>query len=224
MGGSQRGRQSSRHLRQYHPSELSTLLPVRFDDSDFHRLCLLQEITNQDLSPSNSSLTTLPSAHEPGRQAQTAMTSGHPRSPSNSSNSKWDSSVPSSLTSSYPSLSFPDQNPRQASSTTHQNTRNSRETEARDPAHDHQANDQTPRPPASTAIFDPSLPTKTRVVALLGSLTINLFLPFVNGVMMGFGEIFAENVVWKWFGWAKSRNSRIDRGTGNVADVGLRGR
>lgn len=73
-------------------------------------------------------------------------------------------------------------------------------------------------------MFDSSLSTKTRVIALLGSVTINLFLPFVNGVMMGFGEIFAENVLWKWFGWTKSRNSRIGRGTGSVGDVGLRRR
>lgn len=101
--------------------------------------------------------------------------------------------------------------------------RNPRDTEPHNRAHDHQGSDQRPRPPASIAIFDSSLSTKTRVVALLGSLAINLFLPFVNGVMMGFGEIFAENVVWKWFGWAKTR-SRINRGPGNVAGVGLQGR
>jgi len=176
------------------------------------------------LSPSNSSLTTLPTAE---RQAQTATTSGRQRSPSNSSNSKWDSSIPSSLTSSYPSLSLPDphsqQDSRQASSNTPlQHARGPRDTEARDHSHNHQGNEQPPRPPASTAIFDSSLSTKTRIIALLGSLTINLFLPFVNGVMMGFGEIFAENVLWKRFGWTKSRNSRIDRGTGSVGNVGLR--
>ena len=179
------------------------------------------------MSLSSSSITTLPTAHEPERQTQTASASRHQRSPSASSNSKWDSSIPSSLTSSYPSLSLPDQQQdhRQPSSTTpHRHTRNPRDAEARDHAHDHQNNEQPPRPPASTAIFDSSLSTKTRIIALLGSMTINLFLPFVNGVMMGFGEIFAENVVWKWFGWTKSRNSRIDRGTGSVGNVGLRRR
>jgi hypothetical protein len=39
------------------------------------------------------------------------------------------------------------------------------------------------------------------VSALLSSLAINLLLPFVNGVMLGFGEIFAKNVVMGWFGW-----------------------
>lgn len=102
--------------------------------------------------------------------------------------------------------------------------RSTRDTEASNRTQGHQGDDQPPRPPASTAIFDSSLSTKTRVVALLGSLTINLLLPFINGVMMGFGEIYAENVLWKWFGWTKSRNSRINRGTASVADVGLRRR
>lgn len=169
----------------------------------------------------------MPPTHEPERRAQAAMTSGHQRSPSNSSASKW-GSVPSSLTSSYPSLSPHDQNPhqdsRQPSSATRRITRNPRNTEAPSLAHDHQENDEPLRPPATTAVLDSSLSTKTRVVALLGSLTINLFLPFVNGVMMGFGEIFAENVLWRYFGWTKSQNSRIHKGTGGVGDVGLRRR
>ena len=187
-----------------------------------------QEITKQDLSPTSSSLTTLPTTHEPERQTQAAATSGHRHSPSNSSNSKWDSSIPSSLTSSYPSLSLhdqhPHQDPRQPPSGTHHATPTHRDTGARNRAHDHQGTDQPQRPPASAAIFDSSLSTKTRTIALLGSLTINLFLPFVNGVMMGFGEIFAENILWKWFGWTKGRNSRIGRGASGVADIGLRRR
>jgi len=62
-----------------------------------------------------------------------------------------------------------------------------------------------PKPPPSVtlAIFDSSLPVKARVSALFSSLAINLLLPFVNGVMLGFGEIFAKNVVLKWFGWGQ---------------------
>ena len=30
---------------------------------------------------------------------------------------------------------------------------------------------------------------------------MNLLLPFVNGVMLGFGEIFARRVVTGWVGW-----------------------
>ena len=150
------------------------------------------------------------------------MTSGHRRSPPTSFDSERDPSFPSSLTFPYP---HPRQDPLQASSTIPpQHIRNPRANEPRTRAHNRQGNEQPPRPPASTAIFDPSLSIQTRVIALLGSLTINLFLPFVNGVMMGFGEIFAENVLSKWFGWAKSRNSRIDRVTGSIGNVGLRGR
>ncbi|OAX31882.1 hypothetical protein K503DRAFT_777212, partial [Rhizopogon vinicolor AM-OR11-026] len=36
---------------------------------------------------------------------------------------------------------------------------------------------------------------------LLSSLAINLFLPFMNGVTLGFGEIFAKNVLAGWIGW-----------------------
>ncbi|KAH6913047.1 hypothetical protein BKA70DRAFT_1261741 [Coprinopsis sp. MPI-PUGE-AT-0042] len=54
------------------------------------------------------------------------------------------------------------------------------------------------------AIFDETLSTRTRALALLSSLAINLALPFVNGVMLGFGEIFAKNVVMDWLGWKRS--------------------
>ncbi|KIJ51566.1 hypothetical protein M422DRAFT_776791 [Sphaerobolus stellatus SS14] len=58
-----------------------------------------------------------------------------------------------------------------------------------------------PHPPSVTlAIFDSSLTRRARIFALVSSVTINLFLPFVNGVMLGFGEIFARNVVG-YFGW-----------------------
>ncbi len=54
-----------------------------------------------------------------------------------------------------------------------------------------------PQAPVSVtlAIFDSSLSRRTRLTAIFSSLAINLFLPFVNGVMLGFGEIFAKNVV-----------------------------
>ncbi|KAF7327890.1 hypothetical protein MKEN_00368900 [Mycena kentingensis (nom. inval.)] len=92
---------------------------------------------------------------------------------------KWDE-VSEPLTSSYPSLSFPDR------------------TNTPSPQH-------VPPPAriesATTAIFDSSLSARTRVTALFSSLAINLFLPFVNGVMLGFGEIFAKNIVLEYFGW-----------------------
>jgi len=92
---------------------------------------------------------------------------------------KWEE-VSDPLTSSFPSLSFPDR-----------------------------TNTPSPHPPpppaplesATLAIFDPSLSTRTRLTALFSSLAINLLLPFVNGVMLGFGEIFAKNIVLEYFGW-----------------------
>ncbi|KAJ7158823.1 hypothetical protein C8R46DRAFT_1110439 [Mycena filopes] len=90
---------------------------------------------------------------------------------------KWED-VSSQLTSSFPSMSFPDR-----------------------------TNTPSPPPPpapvesATLAIFDPSLSPRTRVTALFSSLAINFLLPFVNGVMLGFGEIFAKNIVLEYFGW-----------------------
>lgn len=76
----------------------------------------------------------------------------------------------------------------------------------------------------------------TRLVAVLG---INLVLPFINGVMLGFGEIFAREVVKvgvlvfrgerSLFGWARGRGwggaeAGEARGGGRgVAGVGLSG-
>jgi len=62
----------------------------------------------------------------------------------------------------------------------------------------------TPQPvPVSltSAIFDSSLSRHTRLTAFFSSLAVNLLLPFVNGVMLGFGEIFAKNIVMDWLGW-----------------------
>ena len=62
----------------------------------------------------------------------------------------------------------------------------------------------TPQPaPVSltSAIFDTSLSGRTRSTAFFSSLAVNLLLPFVNGVMLGFGEIFAKNVLMDWLGW-----------------------
>lgn len=50
-------------------------------------------------------------------------------------------------------------------------------------------------------------------------MAINILLPFVNGVMLGFGEIFAKNVVVKWFGWKPI----IRMPSGSIAaNVGIR--
>ncbi|KJA22902.1 hypothetical protein HYPSUDRAFT_40371 [Hypholoma sublateritium FD-334 SS-4] len=108
---------------------------------------------------------------------------------------KWED-VPS-VTSSYPSLSFPEHSESPPSKS--------------QPA--------PPQAPVSVtlAIFDPSLSRQTRLTAFFSSLAINLFLPFVNGVMLGFGEIFAKNIVMQWFGWKPTGPAST------VTNVGLRG-
>jgi hypothetical protein len=108
---------------------------------------------------------------------------------------KWED-VPS-VTSSYPSMSFPEHN----------------ETPPSQP----QPTPQQVPGSVTLAIFDSSLSTRTRVTALFSALAVNLFLPFVNGVMLGFGEIFAKNVVMQWFGWKPSGPAST------VTNVGLRG-
>jgi hypothetical protein len=62
------------------------------------------------------------------------------------------------------------------------------------------------------AVFDSTLPASTRFWALVSSLSINMFLPFVNGVMLGFGEIFAKTVVVGWLGWGPAVAANVGLG------------
>ncbi|KAH8100734.1 hypothetical protein DFH11DRAFT_1869607 [Phellopilus nigrolimitatus] len=94
-----------------------------------------------------------------------------------------------SMESSYPSLSFPEQS----------------DSTSPEP---HTKYDSKPKsrsilvvPPSATlSVFDNRLSTRSRAVALFSALSINLLLPFVNGVMLGFGEIFARTLATR-FGW-----------------------
>ena len=107
---------------------------------------------------------------------------------------KWED-VPS-LTSSYPSMSFPEHGEQT-------------------PPHDRHVAPQPAPVSLTSAIFDTSLSRRTRLTAFFSSLAVNLLLPFVNGVMLGFGEIFAKNVLLDWLGHLKP---------GSVATtVGIRG-
>jgi hypothetical protein len=78
-------------------------------------------------------------------------------------------------------------------------------------SHHHRGHSSAPAAPPSLTltVFDSSVSTRTRIVALVSSVAINMFLPFVNGVMLGFGEIFARNVVGPWFGWPKPVASSV---------------
>ncbi|ANB11775.1 Mim1p [Sugiyamaella lignohabitans] len=42
--------------------------------------------------------------------------------------------------------------------------------------------------------------------SILETSAINLFLPFINGLMLGFGEIFAHELGFRW-GWSGARVS-----------------
>ena len=46
--------------------------------------------------------------------------------------------------------------------------------------------------------------TRPRLILWLRSMAINMFLPFVNGVMLGFGEIMAHEIAFR-VGWRGSR-------------------
>jgi hypothetical protein len=42
------------------------------------------------------------------------------------------------------------------------------------------------------------------LLSLLRTTAINLVLPFINGVMLGFGEIFAHELAFRW-GWRSAK-------------------
>ncbi|OCH95426.1 hypothetical protein OBBRIDRAFT_822898 [Obba rivulosa] len=162
----------------------------------------------------------------PGSHAQPSSSESPPPAPARGAASEPDSGsgsnkhdkwedIPSSLTSSYPSLSFPSDphSPQSPARTLHP-----RPSAALPHAHEHghghhghhehhghehtHVHAHAPKGGSATlAIFDGTLSTGARARALLASVAINLVLPFVNGVMLGFGEIFAKNVLVRWLGW-----------------------
>lgn len=95
---------------------------------------------------------------------------------------------------------------------------------------------QPPHPPSAppsltlSLFTSPSNLSVSRVVAVFG---INLVLPFINGVMLGFGEIFAREVVRVGKSWWREGGNFVSLFTGRsdqraggsrgVASVGLSG-
>ncbi|CCC71733.1 hypothetical protein NCAS_0I00650 [Naumovozyma castellii] len=51
----------------------------------------------------------------------------------------------------------------------------------------------------------------SRIISFVSSSSINLFLPFLNGLMLGFGELFAHEISWRfnWFGGSNNRGYKI---------------
>ncbi|KAI5844791.1 putative outer membrane protein Tom13 [Tricharina praecox] len=66
------------------------------------------------------------------------------------------------------------------------------------------------RPASPLILYKP--PT---AVSLLRTAAINLVLPFINGLMLGFGELFAHELAFRW-GWGTTRIFPLHRlGTGS---------
>ncbi|KAG6831813.1 hypothetical protein H0H92_007490 [Tricholoma furcatifolium] len=130
----------------------------------------------------------------------TAVTRPHSQADTRDGSQKWED-IHASVTSSYPSLEYPER--RDTPSPSH-----------RLPAPQRQAPLN-----ATLAVFDSTLSTRTRVKALFSSLAINMLLPFVNGVMLGFGEIFAKNVVMQWFGWQPTGPGYVAASTGISSSI-----
>ncbi|KAH9814057.1 hypothetical protein DFH28DRAFT_1108318 [Melampsora americana] len=54
-------------------------------------------------------------------------------------------------------------------------------------------------------LFDDRLTWDRKIGCITATLAINLFLPFINGIMLGFGEIAARELVGKYMGWGPLR-------------------
>ncbi|KAH8151049.1 uncharacterized protein LAJ45_04750 [Morchella importuna] len=50
------------------------------------------------------------------------------------------------------------------------------------------------------------------VISLVRTAAINLILPFINGLMLGFGELFAHELAFRW-GWGGTRVFPLHRAT-----------
>ncbi|KAK9897304.1 hypothetical protein P389DRAFT_169070 [Cystobasidium minutum MCA 4210] len=102
------------------------------------------------------------------------------------------------------------------------------EEEEEDPDKKERKVDSGEAPSLTMSIFSGSiLPRKQFIVSIFASLGINLFLPFVNGVMLGFGEIFARDWIGPLFGFGRNRSSSTSSNSSNKSfsgsGLGLRG-
>ena len=66
--------------------------------------------------------------------------------------------------------------------------------------HEHE-HDDSPSSASSSPLILYSPPT---FWGLARGAAINLLLPFVNGLMLGFGELFANELAWR-FGWSNTK-------------------
>jgi len=162
-----------------------------------HGLQILESV----LGPRPTSSTTKSSAHHGQQPSGSGNDTTDEDSAPVSGSRTWEN-IPS-LASSFPSL------PSQQDTQLHRST-------PHDPSlHIGSTSLVTELTPASRSatlvMFDPKVPRRTRVIALFASIGINFVLPFINGVMLGFGEIFARGLVDWWRG-----------GRAALSSVGLR--
>jgi hypothetical protein len=64
--------------------------------------------------------------------------------------------------------------------------------------------DLSPSPPSSSSSPPMILYTPPTLWGLLRGAAINLFLPFINGLMLGFGELFAHEAAFR-LGWGGTK-------------------
>ncbi|KAG9314854.1 hypothetical protein JVU11DRAFT_3951 [Chiua virens] len=173
------------------------------------------EVVTHSLAASVASLSSIEHVESRmGHEESVEHALQHGKLENGSPSQRWEH-LSASPTSSYPSMSFPEASVPQSPS--HQPV-SLVPTSASLPAqtHLHRKIEQIPtHVPSSTlpSVMDNRIAPRTRLSLVLSSLAINLLLPFINGIMLGFGELFAKNVVVGWFGW-KSRPGNTAAGLG----------
>ncbi|KAF2094385.1 outer membrane protein Tom13 [Rhizodiscina lignyota] len=68
----------------------------------------------------------------------------------------------------------------------------------------YEANNELSSSPPESSNSPIILYTPPTIWSLLRGAAINLFLPFVNGLMLGFGELLAHEVAFRW-GWSGTK-------------------
>ncbi|GAA5910319.1 hypothetical protein JCM8208_006005 [Rhodotorula glutinis] len=88
----------------------------------------------------------------------------------------------------------------------------------------HKSADSAPSLTLAIASAWHTAPWTRKMWAVLASVAINVGLPFVNGVMLGFGELFARNFIGVRLGWplGGSSSSSSSGARANTSGVGLR--
>ncbi|KAI9568241.1 hypothetical protein HD554DRAFT_786216 [Boletus coccyginus] len=173
------------------------------------------EIVSHSVSASVASLSSVEHVHSREQPEQNAEhAEQHGKTESGSPSQRWEH-LSSSPTSSYPSMSFPEGSvPESPSSQPAVPAPTSAPVPAQTHLHPRAGQNLAYVPPSTLpSIMDNRVAPRTRLSLTLSSLAINLLLPFINGVMLGFGEIFAKDVVVGWFGW-KTRHGSTAAGLG----------